>query len=93
MACTEGQCSTPTIEKVQEMVSAFFEDEAKGTQEKEVSSGQALRGLLPFLQKHTLRLVYSLVLLVGVIVCSLAWPLLIQNAIDGPITGQIGFLR
>ncbi|HUV29934.1 MAG TPA: ABC transporter ATP-binding protein [Acidobacteriota bacterium] len=71
------------------MVSAFYEDEKPGQSEKEVSSRQAFSGLIPYLRKHVSRLAFCLALLIGVIVLSIAWPLLIQRAIDGPITGQL----
>jgi ATP-binding cassette subfamily B multidrug efflux pump len=71
------------------MISAFYEDEKKGSKEREVSSMQAFKDLIPYLKEHTGRLVFCLLLLAGVIVFALAWPKLIQEAIDGPIVEQL----
>jgi len=71
------------------MISAFYEDEKRGSKEREVSSMQAFKDLIPYLQEHTGRLVFCLLLLAGVIVFALAWPKLIQEAIDGPIVEQL----
>lgn len=71
------------------MPAAHYEDEKNMDQTKEMSIGSAFRALLPFLNQHRRRLLFSLALLVGGTIASLAWPWLVHRAIDGPITGQL----
>ena len=67
------------------MPAAFFEDDSKTLQEDDMGAGKAFRALLPLLREHTGRLLVCLGILAVATIASLAWPLLIQRAIDGPI--------
>jgi ATP-binding cassette subfamily B multidrug efflux pump len=71
------------------MVTALFENEKSTRQEREMGAWAAFSCLVPYLKEHSRRLALCLTLLVGVIASSLAWPKLIQLAIDGPITRQL----
>ncbi len=71
------------------MSTAFYEDERPSTDEKEIGSRQAFSKLLPILRRHRKRLIVCLGLLVATTFLSLAWPWLIQQAIDGPIREQL----
>jgi len=67
------------------MTSAMYEDD-KTPLEKEISVRKALGGLLPLLKSHRRRLGWCLGLLTGVTLLSVAWPILLKEAIDGPLT-------
>ncbi len=71
------------------MTSAYFEDENNLTGSQEVGWRTALRHLAPLLTKHRWRLGLCLGLLLGATFLSLAWPYLIQQAIDGPLQVEL----
>ncbi len=71
------------------MTSAYFEDEDKLPGSQEVGWRTALRHLAPLLTKHRWRLGLCLGLLLGATFLSLAWPYLIQQAIDGPLQVEL----
>jgi len=71
------------------MTSTYYEDEPTGDGERELDARAAFRRLLPFLREHRRPLFVCLALLTGATLLSLAWPWLIQRAIDGPIQGQL----
>ncbi len=67
------------------MTSDFYENESISPEEEHIGSRQAFVRLLPLLKDHTGRLVVALVLLAGGTGFSLIWPVLLKNAIDGPL--------
>lgn len=71
------------------MTSALYEDEKVDINEQDLSPRQAFAGLVPFLRKHSGRLLVSLLLLILVTTAALAWPWLINEGIDGPIAEQL----
>jgi ATP-binding cassette, subfamily B, multidrug efflux pump len=71
------------------MSAAHYDDEKPEAREEELSSRSAFSKLLPFLARQRRPLFVCLLLLIGTTVLSLAWPWLIQQAIDGPLQGQI----
>ncbi|MBM3316380.1 MAG: ABC transporter ATP-binding protein [Candidatus Eisenbacteria bacterium] len=71
------------------MTAAHFEDERLSDGERQVGSRRALLGLLPLLRRHRAELLLCLGLLIATTLFSLAWPWLIQRAIDGPIGAQL----
>ena len=71
------------------MSAAYYEDDKAGSHEQEIGSRDAFKKLIPYLASQRKPLLLCLALLVGTTLTSLAWPWLIQQAIDGPIQGQI----
>ncbi len=71
------------------MTAEFFENEEMTEQEQDVTFGHAFRALVPYIQAHRKRLFVCLLLLFGTTAMSLAWPWLVQKAIDGPLTEQL----
>ncbi len=71
------------------MTSAYYEDEKQVPGEDDTGFRKAFRHLLPFLSEHRRRLAICLGLLLGATVLSLAWPWLIQQAIDEPLQAQL----
>lgn len=71
------------------MPAAFYDYEDQKNRADDIGVVAALRALIPFLDRHRRRLLVSLALLVGGTAGSLAWPWLVQRAIDGPLTGQL----
>jgi len=67
------------------MTSDFYENESISPEEEHIDSRQAFVRLLPLLKDHIGRLVVALVLLAGGTGFSLIWPVLLKNAIDGPL--------
>jgi len=67
------------------MTGELYENESVTTEEASIGTWQAFRRLLPFLNEHRRRLGICLALLTGATVLSLAWPILLKNAIDGPL--------
>ena len=64
------------------MKSNFYENERMNSEEASLSSKQAFARLLPFLAKHKLSLMFSLLLLAGATILSLLWPILLKRAVD-----------
>lgn len=71
------------------MTAAHFEDEHLSEHERQIALRPALEALLPLLRRHRRALLFCLSLLVATTGLSLAWPWLIQQAIDGPIRAQL----
>ncbi len=71
------------------MTSALHEDEKTDINEKELTPRESFGQLIPFLAVHSKPLMVCLVLLVLVTAATLAWPWLVRQVIDGPITGQL----
>ncbi len=70
------------------MSAAFYEDDSTAG-EQDLSFREAVRRLWPLLAEHKRRLAICLGLLVAATGASLAWPWLVQQAIDGPIPEQL----
>ena len=68
------------------MTSAAYEDEKTTHKENEISVRKAFGRLLPFLKTHRRRLSWCLGLLALATLLSVAWPILLKDAIDGPLT-------
>ena len=71
------------------MTAAHFEDEAFTAEERQIGARQALRHMVPLLERYRRPLALCLGLLIATTLLSLAWPWLIQRAIDGPIREQL----
>jgi len=71
------------------MTSEFYEDEQFTKTEAEIGSWQAFGRLLPLLREHRGRLIVCLGLLAIATILSLVWPILLKNAIDGPLVNGI----
>jgi ATP-binding cassette subfamily B protein len=71
------------------MTAEFYENEEMTEQERDMTFGQAFRALVPYIKTHRKRLFICLLLLFGTTAMSLAWPWLVQQAIDGPLTEQL----
>ena len=71
------------------MMSAFHEDEKLRGVEAEVGNWRAFRRLLPFLNEHRKRLLACLGLLSAVTALSIWWPILLRDAIDGPLRSGV----
>lgn len=67
----------------------LFIDEKLSAGEADIGIGEAFRRLLPFLKEQRRKLIAAMILLAGVTGFSLLWPILVQNAIDGPLIGQL----
>ena len=67
------------------MTSELYENEAVTAEEASIGTWRAFRRLLPFLKEHRRRLGVCFGLLTGATLLSLAWPILLKNAIDGPL--------
>jgi ATP-binding cassette subfamily B protein len=67
------------------MISTFYEDEKFRGVEAEVGNWKAFGRLIPFLKEHRGRLFICLMLLTAVTTLSVWWPILLKNAIDGPL--------
>jgi len=78
-----------TVLKGNEMTSEFYEDEQFTKTEAETGSWQAFGRLLPLLREHRGRLIVCLGLLAIATILSLVWPILLKNAIDGPLVNGI----
>ncbi len=75
------------------MTAAFYEDEKISRREKEISFKAAFGKLLPLLTNHIRGLMVCLVLLLGATGLSLAWPILLKQAVDVNIAaGDFGAL-
>ncbi len=68
------------------MTSDFFENEQMTKAEADIGSRRAFGRLLPFLNEHRKSLGISFILLTGTTLLSLCWPILLKEAIDGPLT-------
>ncbi len=77
------------------MTSDFFEDEQMTKAEADIGSRRAFGRLLPFLNEHRRSLGISFILLAVTTLLSLCWPILLKEAIDGPLTKHdyTGLLR
>ncbi|MBD3401591.1 ATP-binding cassette domain-containing protein [candidate division GN15 bacterium] len=71
------------------MSAEWYEHEEPGTREKEIRLSTAFRRLMPFLAPHKWGLAVCLGLLVTATALSLAWPVLIQRAIDNRLVNQL----
>lgn len=71
------------------MNSEFYEDEQFTETEADIGSWQAFRRLLPLLKQHRRRLMACLGLLATATILSLVWPILLKEAIDGPLVEGI----
>lgn len=67
------------------MSASFYENETLAAEERDVSLRQAVGMLFPLLRKRTRRLALCLALLIATTLLALAWPYLLQRAIDGPM--------
>lgn len=67
------------------MTSAFYEDEKITEDQQSLTARQALSNLMPLLVDHRRGLSFCLTLLVAATLLSVAWPVLLKNAIDGSI--------
>jgi len=67
------------------MTSELYENETVTAEEASIGTWCAFRRLLPFLKEHRRRLGLCFALLTGATLLSLAWPILLKNAIDGPL--------
>ncbi|RKX23890.1 MAG: ABC transporter ATP-binding protein [Candidatus Zixiibacteriota bacterium] len=67
------------------MTSEFYEDEQFTQAEADIGTRRAFGSLLPFLKAHRKRLSFSFGLLAVTTVLSLVWPILLKEAIDGPL--------
>jgi len=67
----------------------FYEDEQFTETEADIGSWQAFRQLLPLLKQHRRRLMACLGLLATATILSLVWPILLKEAIDGPLVEGI----
>ncbi len=67
------------------MASEFYENEKISAEEQNISSKQAFLRLLPYLKEQSGKLTLALVLLAGATGLSLVWPILLKDAIDGPL--------
>lgn len=68
------------------MTSAHYEDEQLGTDEQQISTAQAFGRLTPMLREKWKPLTVCFVLLAITTVISVWWPVLLKDAIDGPVT-------
>jgi ATP-binding cassette subfamily B protein len=64
------------------MTSEFYEDEKMTSLERDLSSKEAFRKLLPLLKEHKKKLLICLFLLSGATILSLYWPILMKRAMD-----------
>ncbi len=64
------------------MTSELYEDENMTSSEKDLSSKEAFKKLLPLLSEHKKRLIFCLLLLSGATLLSLYWPILMKRAMD-----------
>lgn len=71
------------------MSKELYEDEQLSAGEADIGIGEAFRRLLPFLKEQKHKLFVAMFLLGGVTGFSLLWPILVQNAIDGPLMHQL----
>ncbi len=71
------------------MTSDFYEDEQFTKTEAQTGNWQAFGRLLPLLQEHRGRLTVCLGLLATATILSLIWPILLKNAIDGPLVDGV----
>ncbi len=67
------------------MTSDFYENEQVTQAEADIGTRRAFSRLLPFLKEHRKRLLFSFGLLATSTLLSLCWPILLKNAIDGPL--------
>jgi len=70
------------------MTSEFYEDEKMTSSEQNLSSKEAFSRLLPYLKKHTGRLVICLIIMATATVLSLYWPVLLKKAVDVDIANK-----
>ena len=70
------------------MTSEFYEDEKMTSIEQNLGSKEAFTRLLPYLKKHTGRLVICLIILSVAMVLSLYWPILLKKAVDVDIANK-----
>ncbi len=70
------------------MTTEFYEDEKMTSTEQNLSSKEAFTRLLPYLKKHTGRLVICLIILSAATVLSLYWPILLKKAVDVDIANK-----
>jgi len=68
------------------MTNESYEEEKATPLEKEIGVRKAFGRLLPLLKSHRRRLGWCLGLLTLVTLLSVAWPILLKDAIDGPLT-------
>ncbi len=71
------------------MSADLYEHETLLAEEDEIPARTAFRRLLPLIDKHRRRLGVCLAMLIVTTVLSIAWPWLLQHAIDGPIGRQL----
>ncbi|MEW5794726.1 MAG: ABC transporter ATP-binding protein [Candidatus Zixiibacteriota bacterium] len=69
------------------MTSALYDDEKSSIPDKDLGIRKAFGHLVPYLQCHRKRLAICLGLLVSATLLSLAWPILLKEAIDSPLAG------
>ncbi len=68
------------------MSTTLSDDKENESTETLIGGGEAFRRLTPHLLKHRKRLLFSFGLLLLVTLGSIAWPLLVQRTIDGPLS-------
>ena len=71
------------------MTDTSYEEEKTTSLEKEISVRKAFGQLLPLLKTHRSKLGWCLGLLSLVTLLSVAWPILLKDAIDGPLTDGV----
>lgn len=71
------------------MTDTSYEEEKTTSLEKEISVRKAFGHLLPLLKTHRSKLGWCLGLLSLVTLLSVAWPILLKDAIDGPLTDGV----
>ena len=67
----------------------LFVDEKLSAGEVDIGIWEAFKRLIPFLKEQKRKLIVAMFLLAGVTGLSLLWPILVQQAIDGPLLNQL----
>jgi ATP-binding cassette subfamily B protein len=70
------------------MTSELYENEQITQAEADIGSRRAFGRLLPFLKEHRRRLSFCFLLLAATTLLSLGWPILLKDAIDGPLADR-----
>jgi len=68
------------------MTSDFYENEQITQAEADIGTRRAFNRLIPFLKEHRRSLTIAFGLLAVTTILSLIWPILLKEAIDGPLT-------
>lgn len=68
------------------MTSEFFENEQMTQAEADIGTKAAFGKLIPLLKRHWKRLAVAFALLATATVLSVVWPILLKDAIDGPLS-------